>query len=551
VRVAHDYGLSSTVQEQASLAAPKRTRQHLRGGMPKVAAQLRISHAAGQRPDYAFGEFGRVCPRAAPSAACADAGSHRTQSAPRRHRPPHIGADGDQRRRVLFHHVPIALASAVALALFTGLPIFNAPAFPHPDIVSGVFPKAPIEGGATGHAGSHTGTAEKDRGLHEPMSHGAQHGATEREPTAHSGEDTEGSHGAQFTRHGGRMGGGRRPVAAGRTRPGGHRGDARSDGTDADVALTRSLQRLTVATGYLGLGLLAVTLLLGPANLVLRRRNPASSYLRRDVGIWTAIFSIAHVVCAVLAHVGPGTGVIAAFVHFFVARDGRVLTNSFGLGNWTGLAATVIVVALLATSSDAALRKLKARPWKWLQRFNYALFALVILHAFFYGALLRITSPFTQLLILSAIAVSIGQAVGVWFWRRRYFGFTKYSGVAIFVALVCGVAMANVGAFAQSGEPPRPDFSGRWQLNADLSENAQAKVDRMQKSQGHGPGRHGLGFLGRLFGGGDVEAARDLILNVPVVVHAGAGWRPHRLHGRRWSRENAHRERAQGEGQRP
>ena len=80
----------------------------------------------------------------------------------------------------------------------------------------------------------------------------------------------------------------------------------------------------------------------------------------------------------------------------------------------------MIVVGLLALSSDFALRKLKARPWKWLQRLNYALFVLVIVHAFFYGALLRMTSPFTLLLGLSVIAVFIGQAVGVWLWRRRH-----------------------------------------------------------------------------------------------------------------------------------
>jgi hypothetical protein len=125
---------------------------------------------------------------------------------------------------------------------------------------------------------------------------------------------------------------------------------------------------------------------------------------------------------AVLIHVSHDSGVISSFVHFFVAEDGRPLTNSFGWGNWTGLTATLIAVLLLATSSDVALRKLKARPWKWLQRLNYALFALVILHAFFYGALLRIRSPFTLLLILSAIAVFVGQAVGIWLWRRRYAG---------------------------------------------------------------------------------------------------------------------------------
>ena len=40
-----------------------------------------------------------------------------------------------------------------------------------------------------------------------------------------------------------------------------------------------------VATGYVATGLLALTLLVGPANLLLRRRNPISSYLRRDAGI--------------------------------------------------------------------------------------------------------------------------------------------------------------------------------------------------------------------------------------------------------------------------
>lgn len=114
-----------------------------------------------------------------------------------------------------------------------------------------------------------------------------------------------------------------------------------------------------------------------------------------------------------LAHVSHGSGLITSVVHFFVAEDGRALTNSFGLGNWTGLAATVIVLALLATSSDAALRTLKARPWKRLQRLSYALFALVILHAFFYGALLRMTSPFTLLLVMSVVFVCVGQAVGL------------------------------------------------------------------------------------------------------------------------------------------
>lgn len=104
---------------------------------------------------------------------------------------------------------------------------------------------------------------------------------------------------------------------------------------------------------------------------------------------------------------------------YFLA-GGTLLTNSFGLANWIGLAALVIVAGLLSISTDRALRELKAKRWKHLQRLNYALFVLVILHAFLYGALLRITSPFTLLLLLLLTTVLAGQAIGIWLWRRRH-----------------------------------------------------------------------------------------------------------------------------------
>jgi methionine sulfoxide reductase heme-binding subunit len=175
-----------------------------------------------------------------------------------------------------------------------------------------------------------------------------------------------------------------------------------------------SVSQLVVATGYVALGLLGLTLLIGPANLLLRRRNPVNNYLRRDVGTWTAIWSVVHVIVGLQGH---ESGVFA-FVDYFVA-DGRPLTNSFGMGNWTGLAATVIVVLLLVLSTDRHLRELKSRRWKDLQRLNYTLFALVVLHAVYYGALRRMTSPYTRLLLITVIAVLLGQAAGIWLWRRK------------------------------------------------------------------------------------------------------------------------------------
>ena len=190
--------------------------------------------------------------------------------------------------------------------------------------------------------------------------------------------------------------------------------------TAAFIALVRvagrgfAIGRLASPTGDVALVLLAGTLLIGPVNLMLRRRIPANSYLRRDVGTWTAIWSIVHVVVGFQGHTAGAFG----FVDYFLA-DGRPLTNSFGMGNWTGLAATVIVVLLLVLSTDRYLRELKSRVWKDLQRLNYTLFALVVLHAVYYGALRQMTSPFTRVLIVSVVAVLFGQAVGIWLWRRR------------------------------------------------------------------------------------------------------------------------------------
>jgi sulfoxide reductase heme-binding subunit YedZ len=294
-----------------------------------------------------------------------------------------LGTGRDLRARILRHHAPLAVASAAVLIAFMSVPLFDANAHPPPDIFSGAFPQP--RGAEMDHGGDEAGSTDHGGAHARPMEHGGRR----------AGPMDRGDQQVGPMDHGpGQVG----PMDHG---PG-------------EEQRRSAMRRLTVATGYVALGLLALTLLIGPANLLLRRRNPVSNYLRRDVGTWTAIASVVHVILGLQVH---GGGRISAFLSYFVTPDGGPLLNGFGLGNWTGLGALLITLGLLAISSDAALRRLKAARWKWLQRLNYGLFALVIAHAFFYGALLRMTSPYTLLLVLSVIAVVVGQMVGVWLWR--------------------------------------------------------------------------------------------------------------------------------------
>lgn len=51
----------------------------------------------------------------------------------------------------------------------------------------------------------------------------------------------------------------------------------------------------SMSTAYVSLLLLGCTLLTGPLNVLRRQRNPVSTDLRRDIGIWSGIVSLVHV----------------------------------------------------------------------------------------------------------------------------------------------------------------------------------------------------------------------------------------------------------------
>ncbi len=169
----------------------------------------------------------------------------------------------------------------------------------------------------------------------------------------------------------------------------------------------------TFGFGYVCLILVSVSLLLGPINLLRKRFNPVNIDLRRDVGIWAGITGVLHVVFALIER-NRGN-----LLDFFFRRDGRPLLNLSGASNWIGAVATVLIVLLLVISNDLALRTLKGKRWKKLQRLNYVLAVLVFLHTFGYqiaGGREQIVKNVTALVVVIVLVV---QLAGVSVYQRR------------------------------------------------------------------------------------------------------------------------------------
>jgi methionine sulfoxide reductase heme-binding subunit len=171
--------------------------------------------------------------------------------------------------------------------------------------------------------------------------------------------------------------------------------------------------RLSMATGYASVVLIAWAMLIGPWRVRRGRPAPASTDLRRDVGIWGAIFGLAHVVTGLQVHFG------GKFWKYFLYPDGDhripVRHDLFGFANWTGLAAALVLVLLLAISNDASLRTLGTKRWKSWQRWTYWAAALTVAHALAYQIETRHLGRWIAAVVFVTVVVGAMQLDG----RRR------------------------------------------------------------------------------------------------------------------------------------
>lgn len=172
---------------------------------------------------------------------------------------------------------------------------------------------------------------------------------------------------------------------------------------------------ITQASGYTSLILLSVSLIIGPIRLLLKKINPVSTYLRRDISILGGTLAIIHSVAGLFVHLRGKT-----WLYFLEkTEDGyHIRHDNFGLANYTGLISAMIILVMLITSNDYFLKKLAPAKWKNIQRSSYLMFILIIIHCYYYtigkenpGLIYLFYLPlFTIILIFQMIGVKIKMA---------------------------------------------------------------------------------------------------------------------------------------------
>jgi DMSO/TMAO reductase YedYZ heme-binding membrane subunit len=171
---------------------------------------------------------------------------------------------------------------------------------------------------------------------------------------------------------------------------------------------TESLQ-ISLTLAYLALGGLLTTLAIGPLQRLTRQRPPINVYWRRDLGVWSALASVAHVIVAL----GPASVLPVARYFTRAGRDPvrHVRTDQFGLANLSGLVALVLAIGLVTISNDRSLRRL-GRRWKSYQRANYVIGAAASVHAMCLWSLLHRHGPVVTVSLVAMTALILLRIAG-------------------------------------------------------------------------------------------------------------------------------------------
>ncbi len=173
----------------------------------------------------------------------------------------------------------------------------------------------------------------------------------------------------------------------------------------------------SMATAYTSVILLAMTLIIGPLNLVRGKLNPISTDLRRDIGIWCAATGLVHVVIGIQVHMGN------IWLYFFKAVEGvdsfKFRNDLFGYANYAGLLAGLILLLLLLLSNDLSLNILKSKRWKSLQQTIYLMFVLTVAHGIMFQVIEKRKVGLVVLFVVLVIIPLIIQIKGLQAFKNK------------------------------------------------------------------------------------------------------------------------------------
>jgi sulfoxide reductase heme-binding subunit YedZ len=149
--------------------------------------------------------------------------------------------------------------------------------------------------------------------------------------------------------------------------------------------------------------------------VLLRKPNPVSFDLRRDLGIWAGVLALVHTVAGLNVHLRGKMWLYFVDAHHHVRRD------AFGFGNYTGAVAALVFGLLLALSNDVSLRNLGIERWKCLQQWAYVGVVLTAAHAITYQQIeKRMVSFDVVLYVVLGVMLAFQTAAAFKRWRIRF-----------------------------------------------------------------------------------------------------------------------------------
>jgi len=180
---------------------------------------------------------------------------------------------------------------------------------------------------------------------------------------------------------------------------------------------SRPLNQAMLMTGVWAIWFLLLSLAVSPARSIFGLSKLIQ--VRRMLGLAAAAYTIAHLVFYVLMEGANLPFVVSEIIHRFYLTIGFIAVLGF--------------VALSLTSTDAAIRRLGGRRWKWLHRLVYPVAILSLWHFFL-----------TQKIDVTLAVLPTGLFLWLMLWRGLPATVERQLTALFVLALLAGVATIAV-----------------------------------------------------------------------------------------------------------